>query len=136
MNNIQTLNSKDMPQFSVHTPKSSATLRKQINIEKALGKCKPIGIIGETNDYEYGYNGKYYYVLRGVMGYYLTNTHLSLDEAKQLYNACDWLGYSLDEPKKVTNIVKSARKLKLHGDALFWYFVDQTDNALLPKTNI
>ena len=116
-----------MPQFSKHTPIASSTIRKKINMEKAISDYKPIGVIGKNSSYAYGYNGRSYYVTEGVFSYLLTTTYLTFDEAKNLFEACTFVGYAPDKPKAITSIVKAARKLKLKEAELMYFFIDQLE---------
>ena len=83
----------------------------------------PIGIIAENNLYAYGFDGQKYYVVEGVLQYYITKIHLTFDEAKQIFDALTFVGNVEICTKKIGSLVKLARKNKLFGQNLFWFFV-------------
>lgn len=116
-----------MPQFNKHTPTAPSTLRKKINMEKAIGNYKPIEVIGKNSSYAYGYNGRSYYVTEGAFSYLLTTTYLTFDEAKNLFEACTFVGSAPDNTKVISSIIKASRKLKLNGDELMYFFIEQLE---------
>jgi hypothetical protein len=83
----------------------------------------PIGTIAENLNFSYGYDGKKYYVTEGAFQYLVTRIHLTFDEAKQLFEALTFNNVEDICTKKVSNVIKSARKSKFEGDNLFWHFV-------------
>jgi len=114
-----------MPQFNYHTPKASSTMRSQINKMKMTKFTLPAGLISENNLFSYGYDGDKYYVSEGVMQYLVTGMHLVLDEAKELFNALTFNDCSEPCTKVISNSIREARKLKIHGDDLFWFLTDK-----------
>jgi len=114
-----------MPQFYTHTPKSSSTLRNQINLDKLFNFKKPIGLISYSIDKSYGFNGETYYVEIGLFPILAFGTmKMSFDQAKQAYEAIlffdiDTLKWDFDLAKKV---LKEARKNKFSGDELMFFF--------------
>lgn len=112
-----------MPQFNLHTPKTQSDMKAQRMNRTTL----PIGLIGENNNFAYGYDGEKYYVTEySILDYFVTKTALLFDEAKALFEALIFVGKSAPKPTEITKLVKSARKQKLSGDELFWHF----ENAL------
>ena len=83
----------------------------------------PIGTIGENSNFSYGYDGKKYYVTEGAFQYLVTRIHLTFDEAKQLFEALTFINSESTCIKKVSNVIKTARKAKWQGNDLFWWFV-------------
>ena len=53
----QQLNFFIMPAFFTHTPTHSSTVRASINAQKLVDYKKPIGVIGDSIDKAYGFNG-------------------------------------------------------------------------------
>ena len=116
-----------MPQFNYHLTKSSLTLRKQINVEKALNYSLPIGNIAEGFDLCYGYDGVKYYVGIGFMGYSLFGTmKATLDQAKQAYEAIKFNDIDVNNINfdNAQLLLKEARKKRLEGDNLMFFFAD------------
>jgi hypothetical protein len=117
-----------MPQFSIHTPKSQgdmAAIRKFAQLSK---RSLPIGVIGENNNFSWGFNGKYYYVTQGVLSHLLTQAHLSLAEAEKIFEALTF-GNVEDVCSKALYItINQARKTGLSGDDLMWFYFDALTN--------
>jgi len=108
-----------MPQFNLHTPTSQGDMKARRNNSRK--KVLPIGIIAESLQYAYGYDGDTYYVTEGALSHLVTRMILSLDEAKQLFNVLDFEELIEPNAKDISRVIKSARKNKLNGDDLFWY---------------
>ena len=97
-------------------------LRKAMRMSKV---SLPVGLIGENNNFAYGYDGEKYYVTENsILDYLVTKTYLTFDEAKQLFDALTFNNEHAPAPTKVTRLIKSARKQKLNNDNLFWHFVE------------
>ena len=120
-----------MPAFYTHTPTHSSTMRESINDQKLANYSKPIGLIGEKvingNYVTYGYDGDSYYVGFGVLETLaFGRMEMTFDQAKSAFNAIEF--YSLDIKKWDFNCAKKAlreaRKNKLSGDALMFFFGD------------
>lgn len=118
-----------MPAFFTHTPVSSSTMRNSINAQKLADYNKPIGLIGETiidgNYITYGYDGESYYVGFGILETYaFGRMKMTFEQAKSAFNAIEF--YSLDINKwdfnSAKKALKEARKNKLSGDALMFFF--------------
>ena len=108
-----------MPQFNFHTPKTQSDM-KAIRMNKTT---LPVGLIGENNDFAYGYDGEKYYVTEcSLLDYFVTKTALFFDEAKALFEALTFVGGAAPKPTEITKLIKSARKQKLSGSDLFWHF--------------
>lgn len=125
----QQLNFFIMPAFFTHTPVSSSTMRDSINSQKLANYNKPIGLISETviggNYITYGYDGESYYVGFGVLETLaFGRMEMTFDQAKSAFNAIEF--YSLDINKwdfnSAKKALKQARKNKLSGDALMFFF--------------
>ena len=116
---------KAMPQFSIHTPKAQCDM-KQIRMQYKMQKTTlPIGIIGQSTNFAYGYDGEKYYVTEySILDYLVTNMNLFFEEAKYLFEALTFVGNPAPQPKLITKIIKSARKQKLTNQDLFWHIVD------------
>lgn len=108
-----------MPQFNKHTPKSQGDMKaiRENNRVQSL----PTGIIAESLGYAYGYDGDTYYVTEGSFYHLVTRMSLSQDEARQLFNVLDFEQLIEPHPKTISRVIKSARRLKLSNDELFWY---------------
>jgi len=108
-----------MPQFNLNTPKSQADMKtiRENNRRQVL----PVGIIAESLGYAYGYDGDTYYVTEGSFYHLVTKIVLSQDEARQLFNVLDFEELVEPTSKDVSRVIKSARRLKLSNDDLFWY---------------
>lgn len=113
-----------MPQFSNHLPASARAI-KEARTEYRRVKSLPIGLIGESASFAYGWDGKKYYVTEGVFQFFVTRIHLTMDEAKQLFNALSFNNCYDPCSKKVNYAIKEARKNRLSGDFLFWFFTDK-----------
>ena len=109
-----------MPLFNTNLPTTQGDLTKA-RLNKVL---LPIGTIGESNNFKYGFDGDYYYVTEGILDYLVTRIHLQFDEAKQLFDALNFLEASEPNPKLIASTIRNARKQKLKGIELFWYFVE------------
>lgn len=109
-----------MPQFNLHTPKTQSDMKAM-----RMNRVKlPIGLIGDNNRFAYGFDGDSYYVTEGVFSHLVTRLSLSLDEASNLFYALDFIDASEPCNKIVSSTIKNARKKKLSGEDLFWFFVD------------
>jgi len=125
----QQLNFFIMPAFFTHTPTHSSIVRASINAQKLANYSKPIGLIGEKvidgNYISYGYDGESYYVGFGVLETLaFGRMEMTFDQAKSAFNAIEF--YSLDINKwdfnSAKKALKQARKNKLSGDALMFFF--------------
>lgn len=116
-----------MAQFSVHSPVSSSTLRNKINKNKLIDYPKPIGVISENHNYSYGYEGDgNYYVTMGLLGELVCGRlKMTFDQAKQMYDALNFLEIPAPELnyKLCVKALKEARKNKMEGNKLFFFFV-------------
>lgn len=102
-----------------------------MDVQKIDNYNKPIGLIGETlidgNYITYGYDGESYYVGLGVFETLaFGRMKMTFEQAKSAYNAIDF--YSLDinkwDFKAAKKALRQARKNKLSGDALMFFFGD------------
>ena len=112
-----------MPKFYTHTPKSQGNM-KDVRVGNRKASL-PIGLIGESSSFAYGYDGDKYYVTEGVFQYLVTGVNLAFDEAKQLFNALDFNNSIEPSVKSVSSAIKDSRKEKLSGDDLFWFLTDK-----------
>lgn len=116
-----------MPAFFTHTPIHSSTLRASINAQKLIDYKKPIGVIGNSLDKSYGFNGDSYYVEIGVFpALAFGNMKMDFEQAEAAYNAIlffdiDPMKWDFDAAKKA---LKQSRKNNLIGDALMFFFGD------------
>jgi len=114
-----------MPAFFTHTPTHSSTSRAYINAQKLTDYNKPIGIIGDSLDKAYGFDGDSYYVTLGCFPTLaFGKMFMTFDQAKCAYDAIlffniDVMKWDFDSAKKA---LKEARKNKLSGDALMFFF--------------
>jgi len=121
----QQLNLFIMPAFFTHTPTHSSTVRASINAQKLVDYKKPIGVIGDSLDKAYGFNGDSYYVEVGVFPTLAFGTmKMTFEQAKASYDAILFfdinpMKWNFDSAKKA---LKQARKNKLSGDALMFFF--------------
>ena len=121
----QQLNFFIMPAFHTHTPKHSSTVRAITNAQKLANYKKPIGVIGDSIDKAYGFNGDTYYVEVGIFPTLAFGTmKMTFEQAKASYDAIlfynvDVMKWNFDSAKKA---LKDARKNKLSGDALMFFF--------------
>lgn len=113
-----------MPQFSIHTPKSQSDMTAIRMNSRASKRYLPIGKIGESLNFSWGYNGEAYYVAEGVLEHLITRINLSLEEAKKLFEAVTFIESNEPCTKAVSKAVNASRKEKLIGDELMWFFVD------------
>ncbi|PIB27194.1 hypothetical protein BFP78_15795 [Gaetbulibacter sp. 5U11] len=113
-----------MPQFYNNLPSTDKAM-KEARAEYNRIKNLPIGLIGENNQFAYGWDGDKYYVVEGAFQYLVTKTYLVIDEAKQLFNALSFNNSSEPCQKQITYAIKEARKQKLSGDNLFWFLTDK-----------
>lgn len=86
---------------------------------------KPIGLISKTMDKSYGFNGSSYYVTIGVADILAFGTmKMTFEQAKCAYEAI--LFFNIDvykwNYKQAKETLKNARKTKLIGDDLMFYF--------------
>jgi hypothetical protein len=113
-----------MPIFNKYTPKTQgdmADIRKKAKLER---QSLPVGVIGENTLFSWGYNGDYYYVAEGVLEHLVTQMHLTLDEAKQLYEALTFCEHSEPSATDISLAVKEGRKKSLSGDELMYFLMD------------
>jgi hypothetical protein len=113
-----------MPQFSHHTPVSQGDLAKARKASKLVQAHFPKGCIGEQDNFSWGYDGHTYYVAEGVLEYLVTKAYLSLDEAKQLFNALVFNSSCEVHSNLIVNAIKQTRKQRLSGDDLMWRLTD------------
>ena len=113
-----------MPQFNQHTPMTQSDIRRYRIRYKMNRVIKPIGIIGENDYFKYGFDGSKYYVTHGVLDEFVTLISLTFEEAKHLFDAFNWCNTRSYSYRKVSDLIKSSRKLKINGDDLFWHFED------------
>lgn len=108
-----------------------ATLKNLEQTKKLIDYNKPIGLIGdkviEGNSVTYGYDGDTYYVGFGILETLaFGRMKMTFDQAKAAFNAIEF--YSLDINKWDFNCakkaLKQARKNKLSGDSLMFFFGD------------
>lgn len=117
-----------MPQFSYHTPIASSTLRNMINSEKLVNYKRPIGVIADSINYSYGFDGETYWVALGILKHSLTNAKMSFEESKAVHDALVFNEsniHLIDCGKSFTNLLKQARKECNSYDSLFWFFVNK-----------
>lgn len=120
-----------MPQFSIYTPQSPSSLRESLNKQVNLNEYNPIGLIGDTLNCSYGYDGESYYVTISALQYLaFGRMNMTFDQSKQAYEAVLFSdicpnNWDFDIAKKA---LKFARKNKLEGCDLFWHFVDVFSN--------
>jgi hypothetical protein len=113
-----------MPQFSHHTPVTQSDLANARKSARLVQKHFPIGCIGEQGNFSWGYDGKTYYVAEGVLEHLVTKACLSLDEAKQLFNALVFSASYEVHGSLIAKAVKKARKKRISGDDLMWCLID------------
>ena len=111
-----------MPMFYKHLPTCPIRNRAAANIDRIINHRRPIGVISEGNHFAYGFDGDKYFVTQGVVCEFVTGIHLSFEEAKALFDALQWNAAGWSCYKAVTAAVRKARKKKLAGDSLFWFF--------------
>ncbi|MFT6904181.1 MAG: hypothetical protein ACJAS1_000831 [Oleiphilaceae bacterium] len=116
-----------MPQFSHNTPATPSDLLAARRLANINQKHFPIGVIGESSDFAWGFNGYHYYVTEGAFCFLVSKAHLSIDEAKQLFSALSFIDASEPSAKSISLAVKLARKQRLSGDNLMWFFADKLD---------
>ena len=116
-----------MPAFFTHTPTHSSTVRASINADKLTNYKKPVGVIGEDVDKSYGFNGDTYYVEVGVFPILaFGRMEMTFEQSKSAYDAIslfdiDTFKWDFNRAKKA---LKEARKNKLTGDELMFFFGD------------
>lgn len=116
-----------MPQFALHAPKTQsdmANLRQKFRLDNAV---LPVGVIGESKNFAYGYNGEYYYVTEGILCHLVTRKHLSFEESQKLFEALNWTEHSEPCPKTISTLIAGARKDGLIGDDLLFHFINSFD---------
>ena len=113
-----------MPMFSINAPKTTSDMSLARKKSKMVNYKKPIGQIGVSERYQYGFDGINYYVTEGILSEFVTRIHLTFDEAKQLFNALNWIEDCNFCFKKPSELIKKARKKKINNDDLFWFIVD------------
>lgn len=118
-----------MPQFSKHLPSTDKAM-KEARAEYNRVRSLTIGLIGESNQFAYGWDGDKYYVTEGALNHLVTKVHLTIDEAKELFNALSFNDCSEPCPKQIGSALKESRNQKLSGDDLFWFFEKQLSNNL------
>jgi hypothetical protein len=117
-----------MPQFSYHAPATQSDLAKSRFLAKLQQSDFPVGLIGSQNGFSWGYDGSSYYVSEGVFEFLVTNMKLSLDQAKQLFNALNFINAIEPSSKAISRAIKLARKKHLLGDDLMWFFIEELDS--------
>jgi hypothetical protein len=126
-----------MPQFNqlLTTPQGDmAARRAKAKLSKKSNH--PIEVIGEGANFSWGYNGKYYYVTEGVFDHLVTCTHLSLEEAKRLYESLVFTESIEPCSKLISQTIKNSRKEKLNGDDLMWFFVDALETTKMKDATL
>jgi hypothetical protein len=113
-----------MPQFSHHTPVSQGDLAHARKVAKLLQTHFPVGCIGEQGNFSWGFNGTTYYVAEGVLEHTVTKKVLSIDEAKQLFNALVFNAISEVHSSIIVKAINQAKKHRLSGDDLMWFLTD------------
>ena len=113
--------------FAIHAPSCSSTVRAQINKAKSARQVLPVGPIAESNGCAYGYDGESYYVEVGYFGHLaFGRMKMTMEQAKAAYEAI--LFFELDVVKwdwdGARSVLRSARKSKLSGDDLMFFFGD------------
>lgn len=114
-----------MPAFHTHAPIHSSTLRAITNTQKLADYTRPIGVIRESIDKAYGFNGDNYYVtILCCQTFAFGSMKLTFEQAKSAYEAIlffniDVTNWDFDSAKKS---LKESRKNKLTGDALMFFF--------------
>lgn len=116
-----------MPQFNHHAPVTQSDLARARFLSSLEQSYYPVGVIGESSDFAWGFNGDHYYVAEGAFSFLVSKIHLAIDEAKQLFNALTFINASEPSPKTISLAVKSARKQRLSGDDLMWFFADKLE---------
>lgn len=116
-----------MPQFSHHAPATQSDLLAARRLANINQKHFPVGVIGESSDFEWGFSGDHYYVAEGAFSFLVSKVHLAIDEAKQLFNALTFIDASEPSSKDISLAVKLARKQRLSGDDLMWFFADKLE---------
>lgn len=74
----------------------------------------------------YGFTGKYYYVALGALNHYITNIHLTFDEAKQIYSAISFC-QKFEHFKNLNSWIRECRRRALQENDLFDYLVDRIE---------
>lgn len=114
-----------MPAFFTHAPIHSSTVRAYANAQKLVDYKKPIGVIADSVNKAYGFNGDTYYVEVGCFAHLAFGTmRMTFEQAKAAYEAIlffdiDPVKWNYDSAKQA---LKDARKNKLTGDALMFFF--------------
>ena len=128
-----------MPQFNQHITTSQGDMAANRAKAKLLkNNDLPIGVIGESPNFSWGYNGKHYYVAEGAFEHLVTRTPLSLEEAKRLHESLVFTESSEPCNKLISQIIKKSRKVKYNGDDLMWFFVEAlgtTEKKCAPSNN-
>jgi hypothetical protein len=125
----QTTEARDtMPQFSYHAPATQSDLANSRFLAKLQQSDFPVGLIGSKDGFSWGYDGSSYYVAEGVFEFLVTKMKLSLDQAKQLFNALNFINAIEPSPKAISRAIKLARKKLLLGDDLMWFFIEELDS--------
>lgn len=114
-----------MPAFYKNIPSDSFKVRAYINAQKLINYKKPIGVIGDSIDKAYGFDGDSYYVEIGCFPILAFGTmKMTFEQAKAAYDAIlffnvDVMKWDFDSAKKA---LKDARKNKFTGDKLMFFF--------------
>lgn len=113
-----------MPQFSYHAPVSQGDMAAIRELANASKRSLPIGKIGENVNFSWGYEGNFYYVAEGVFEHFVTCIHLSLDEAKSLFEALVFVESVEPSQKLISQAINASRMSSCVGDDLMWFYVD------------
>lgn len=115
-----------------NTPKSLPDNRNLDRVLRGIENYKrPIGDIGRTSRVAYGYDGDKYWVEIGLWGELaFGRMEMTFEQAKAAYDAVlfsdvDVLHWDFDAARKA---LKAARKSKLTGDDLMFFFSEQFEN--------
>jgi hypothetical protein len=114
-----------MPKFSYHVPVSQGDMAAIRKLASASKQSLPLGKIGESHNFSWGYEGNFYYVAEGVFEHLVTRIHLSLEEAKSLFEALVFIESVEPSQQLVSQAINASRKGMYVGDELMWFFVDE-----------
>ena len=125
-----------MPQFSYHAPVSQGDMAearrkaRAVKLSSAPEKpllakqSLPVGVIGESANFSWGYNGKCYYVAEGVFEHLVSPVYMTLEEAKRLFESLVFVEACEPSQKLISQAIKASRKGTYVGDELMWFFVE------------
>lgn len=113
-----------MPQFSYHTPVSQGDMAARRSA-RALKQSLPVGKIGESASFSWGYDGSSYYVAEGVFEHLVTRISMTLKEVKSLFEALVFVESIEPSQKLISQAIYASRKSVFTGDELMWFLVDQ-----------